>query len=267
MSGAWGTSPWGLGPWGGSVALSVVSAVATSTHTVLVTLTAPPMAVSPINTGDALNPETWSQTAADGTVFTVLAVRQVTTTSFEIRTLEQQPGYLTSCTVSCPTLLTPSGAPLVPPTSSAFPGVAAAVQPFTDAGVTDFDLANPQLPRTGVPGTLRTTSSGDYATEAGRALLEKLVVRAITTQQGGFFFLPNYGFGLTNKQLVTPSKLGALRANLRAVVEQISMVKAADVEVSFAQATGVTTVTVTAEAQDGQTVEVVRKINPPNVSV
>jgi Amt family ammonium transporter len=53
VSAPFGISPWGLGSWGSAGPLYVVSAIATTTHTVRVTLSVRPRAVAPTATGDA----------------------------------------------------------------------------------------------------------------------------------------------------------------------------------------------------------------------
>jgi hypothetical protein len=247
--------------------LSVVGAVATSTNTVLVEVTAPALAMSPVGAGDALNPRTWSVMRGDnGFSFTILAVRDAgDALVFEVRTLEQLGGWLISHTVACPAMLDASRAPIQPPTSAKFLGVEAFVKPYDEAGVVDFDIANPPAPLSGIPATIPTTAAGDYATVAGADLAEKLIIRAITTSVGGFFFLPDYGFGLGTKSVVTPSNLGRLKADIVRTVEAIPMIDAANAQVGFDNATGVLTVTVFASLQNtGQTIQVVRRFSPRN---
>jgi hypothetical protein len=273
FGGMWGTGGWGLGPWGGvgspgGGALTVAGALATTTNTVQVTLSAPPLAVSPIGQGDALNPSTWTITDTAGNTYTVMAVLQDNATQFELQTLEAFQGWLTVHTVASATLTDATGHLVGVPDSAPFAGVQAATMPLTDSGVTNFDLANPQTPATGIAGILRTTPGGDFATEAGAALIEKLIYRAINTQLGGFAHLPDYGFGITIKQNVTPAKLSRLKADLVQLVENIPGVAAADCRISFDNASGIMTVTTTAQlTQTGQQIQVINRTPPPSVKL
>jgi hypothetical protein len=267
MSGAWGTGTFGLGPWGGlgglggGPPLGLTFAMATSTHTVIATLTEPPLAQSSISVGDALNPQTWSIVRGDtGAQLTILTVRMLSSIQFEIRTLEPLAGWRVSHTVSSTTLVDASGNTISSPESFTFPGLEAASKPYDDAGVTDFDAANPQT--AGVPGTVTTTPGGDYATEGGAALAEKLIIRAITTSVGGFFHLPDYGFGMNNKLIVTPSKLGRLKADLIRTIEAIPVIDSAGVQTTWNNALGILTITVDAVLTNtGSTVQVVQSLS------
>jgi hypothetical protein len=266
--GAWGLGTWGLGPWGGLAGLgggilSFVSAYATSTNTVLVQLAAPPLAQSAVGVGDALNPVTWSVVQDDtGFVFTVIAVLEVAPDMFELRTLEKLGSWLSTHTVSSTTLVDGGGNPIVPPTAANFAGVQASVQPFSDAGVTDFDIANPQVPNTGTPANIPTTAAGDFDEEAGAALAEKLIIRAITTSTGSFFHLPKYGFGFAKGQNVTSSNLPTIKAQILLLVQAIPVVSSAVVGLNFDNTSGILTVTVTAVLRNtGNTIQVINHTN------
>jgi hypothetical protein len=240
--------------------LSIVGAVATSTHTVLVTLSTPPLASSLIAAGDALNPATWTVVRDDtGLSFTVLESTMFDSVNFELYVLEPLAGWRITHTVSAPDLLDPFGDPIVPPESADFLGVESSALPYEQAGVVDIDLANPQTPPTGTPGTIRTTAAGDYDTEGGVALAEKLILRVITTAQGGFFYMPNFGLGLQPKLIVTIASLGALKAAVIRAVEGLSIVNSADAALSWDNTNGVLTVTVSAQLNSGQTVQVVNR--------
>jgi len=282
FAGTWGTGGWGLGPWGGigspgGGALTVASALAFTTNSVEVVLSAPPLAVSPIGLGDALNPSTWQVTDALGNTYTVMAVSpggpdplnaDNPAATFSLQTLEAFQGWLTVHTVTAATLVDPNGNPVGSPDSATFRGVQAATKPLADSGVVNFDLANPQTPATDIAGILRTTPGGDFATEAGAALIEKLIYRAINTQLGGFAHLPDYGFGITIKQNVAPAKLARLKADLVQLVENIPGVAAADCRISFDNASGIMTVTTTAQLkQTGQQIQVINRTPPPSVKL
>jgi hypothetical protein len=271
--GDWGTEEWGLGEWGGVAgsgagALSIASALAVTTNTVQVTVTYPPLAQSAIGNGDALNPATWQVTDSLGNTYTVMAVSELNSEVFLLQTLEAFQSWQITHTVTSTTLIDANNNPIGTPDSANFAGVQAASLPLTNSGVVDFDLANPQTPVNGIPGVMRTTAAGDFDTVAGAALAEKLIYRAITTQTGGFFHLPDYGFGITIKQNVTPAKLARLKADLIQTVENIPVIAAADVSISFDNSSGIMTVITTAQLKDtGQQIQVVNNVPPPNVKL
>lgn len=215
MSG-FGISPYGLGPYGlgGSGVLSVSGAQPTSERTVVVTLTRPPLQSSTIGVGDATNPATWSITRTDdGTVFHVLAAKVLSDPSqVELYTLEKFFSYSILHTVACPGLLEPGGAPIVVPTSATFHGCTAVVVSSSTSAAVDF--ANPQTSGDAVPGTYQFDTSGDYASDTGMAFLQKIIIRRLTTDPGGFFYMQQYGLGIQTKAPLKTADMGKLKAQI-----------------------------------------------------
>jgi phage baseplate assembly protein W len=215
--------------------MSFDSALATSTRTVRVTLTADARAVSAIGTGDALNPATWRVVSLDhaanvDVTFTVLAVRQVSPSVYELLLLEKLGSYLVTHVVSSTTLLDETGSLVSVPRSADFLGIeeASARQDL----VAPADLRNNPVPRSPA-GTLVVDSAGDYETHSGVALLKKLILRRLTTAPGDFFHLPDYGLGLRAKDPMNPAELPRLKAEVERQVMLEPEVDAVRAQVSL----------------------------------
>lgn len=222
----WGTMPWGLGSWGLSFAsaladLSISGAVAQTTNSVRVALTAPALASSPTVAGGALNPATWSVTRLDtGDGFTVLAVTQVASDVYDVHVLEDFAPFFVLHRVESTTLRRVDGAVVVPPTSADFQGLASASTATLAALaasrlLSPVDVANPPTPRSpSVGGTLVITSGGDYESVSGAELVRKLIIRRIVTNVGDFFHLPNYGIGINVKEPLPSNDLVKLQTDI-----------------------------------------------------
>jgi len=243
----WGLSPWGLGMWGlGTLtALSIESCRAASLRSVRVVLSMPPLAGSTIVEGDALNPNTWYiQDLQTSEFLTVTCVAQISSTEFEVFTIERVPSYPYELRIGSSTLVTASGVLISSPSSCDAPGLAY-TPPHVE--VTQLlDLKNPQFPLNDQPGgTLRVDASGDYEVHTGIDVLRKLVIRRLTTMPGAFFHMPDYGIGLRVKEpLVTPD-LVKLRTEIRQQLLKEPEFDAVDVGLSLS-ADGVLHITVRA---------------------
>lgn len=213
--GSFGTGYYGLGPSG---VLSIDRAYVTSERSVVVVLTKPPLQDSTIGLGDALNPASWALTREDdGTIFHILASRLYTgQNEFELYTLEKFFDYSILHSVSGAGLLEPSGAPIVPPTSTTFPGCRVAARPNSPRGV--VDLANPPFGDAAIAGNYQVDATGDYVNDSGEDFLRKIIVRRLSTDPGGFFYLDQYGIGLQLKEPVPNTDLGKLKAQIELVL-------------------------------------------------
>lgn len=90
--------------------LAVTKALAIATNTVQVTLSAPPLAQSPIVAGDALNPATWLVLRTDTNAgFNVMTVVQVSPTVFNVIIFDRFASALVQHQVSAPTMIDPFG--------------------------------------------------------------------------------------------------------------------------------------------------------------
>lgn len=217
----WGIGDYGGDPWGGGVIgdLYVVGATLTSERTVELELSKPPRAVSSVADGDALNPLTWFVRTYDSTgaidrVLLVLAVRQVSTTVFELYTLDKFSSHLILHRAGSTTLVDPTGFLIAAPTSADFLGSLAQVPLVVNRGL--VDVANPQLGKDGsVGGTLVVGASGDYENESGEALYRKLVLRRLLTTPGDWFhYDPSYGVGIRLKEPFLANDLVKLKGDV-----------------------------------------------------
>lgn len=226
MAGAWGTGSYGTGPYGGSggSAISISGARALSTHSVVVTLSSAPQNEDPFKSGDVLNPQTWTvQQLVSLDFFTIIAVRchDALLNEFEIQTLEPLDNHLIQHQVKSLTLRSSAGVLITAPHEADFAGLVEEIDPVAKTDQRRFptrDLANPPTPAEsgegGIGGTLRIDSDGDYTTVSGVELVKKLVLRRLFTKPGGFFHLPNYGFGLAIKEPVRGGDVITLKADL-----------------------------------------------------
>lgn len=160
----------------------------------------PDFAVSPNGVGDALNPASWLVQNKGGAALTVLQIARVDETTFDVTVQEQMPSHLQPLTVGSTGLLF---------LGQLF-GFTFTVQGmywkevFTQEGASsrkrrvnaDLDNKPTPLPQSSLIGGTLTIRGGDYATVHGKALVEKLQMRRLTTRTGGFFHLPGYGLGV-----------------------------------------------------------------------
>lgn len=230
LTDGYGLESYGIDEWGFGDSelpeLSIESAIALTTHTVRVTLTAEPMHRSPIAPGDALNPDTWVLTRADEAApFVLLEVEEISALVFQLRTWKPLGPARISHTVSAVAMRGSDGS-LVTPTFFVFPGLLAAAEATDKARMAGrrlamVDLSNPQLPQVDPSpgGTLLIEAGGDYASDSGSALVKKLIIRRLTTPRGGFFHLPDYGVGLVLKEPLPSSDLVKLAAEIERQVK------------------------------------------------
>lgn len=105
--------------------------------------------------------------------------------------------------------------------------------PTADLVVPSRDFANPQtlqglldpLPNTtnaAQLGTLPTDETGDLATDEGLQSYKKRVIRRLTTRQGAYLHLPNYGVTIWKhvKQLARPGLAQQLAAEAESQIRQ-----------------------------------------------
>lgn len=120
---SWGLGAWGLDVWGSDPTLTVQAAVATTTHSVTVTLSRAPRAYSVLSPGDALNPSVWEVFRTDLTrTFTPIGVLKITDRRFQIFLREALSSRNYSHTVRSNTLLSAATGVLISlPRSAEFP--------------------------------------------------------------------------------------------------------------------------------------------------
>jgi hypothetical protein len=235
----WGTGGWGVSPWGGGVLTgpTIIGTYAISDRIVHVTLDLPARAVSPTTLGDALCPGTWSITnTTSGQTWTILSVRQVSSTEFELLTLERLDDYVTTLVVATAYLLDASGTVSGATSSGTFLGVVEEAlstnqKRTANKGLSLVDVANPPTPNSPVGGTLELMSSGDYLQVGGDALLRKLVLRRLTTSPGEFWYLPDYGLGIQEKVVLLQNDVRALKQAIESTVLEEPDVEACSAKV------------------------------------
>lgn len=246
MTQGWGVSEWGLSEWGvsGGTDLFLEGAAAISERQVLVALSIPPLATSPIGVGDALNPATWSIERLDTQFFfTILAVEQTSATLYTLYTLEKFGNVLIDHRVATTSLLDTSMVPLTSPKNALFAGCKAAQTKATPAA--QGDLASVQLAASSLEGVLQVLPGGDYLLQSGSSLLRKLIYRRLTTTRGAFFHLPEYGSGLKVKEPVNPANLPAMQADVERAISLEPEIERASVRITLSP--GILTVVVTAK--------------------
>lgn len=223
----YGDSPYGTGPWGGALSVTTISvsaAWAITTHSVRVVLTSEPLHSDPFASGDAENPLTWTIVdLTTGRALTVVVASMHDDTSVDLTTIEPLGDHLETHVVTAVGLFSVDGFLVTSPADAQFLGVVQTIDPSDSrADFRDRDLANPpfQIARsTGYAGTLLIGDDGDFDTDSGEQLIRKLVLRRMGTLRGAFRHLPDYGFGLREKEPITGS--GDLVSLLRDAEEQI----------------------------------------------
>jgi len=248
----YGVSPWGTGYWGdGNAEISTGSdgvAYAVGNRVVRVNLAVEPLHVSTSGTGDALNPRTWKiQNLATGQVWTLMAVKMLTDTSYEILTLEPLPKHFTELELSTVGLRDVIQTPFssmeflfngcylasenTPETALASKGITqtdlfnALTAPLTDGAGNSYSEM--------VSGTLVVDSAGNYEMQSGADLVRKLILRRLIAKPGDFFHLPNYGLGLRVKEPLPVSDLRKLAAAIEEQVNQEPEVQASKASLSY----------------------------------
>lgn len=270
----WGLGLWGLGPFGSlSSAISVASALASSTNTVRVTLTNLPQEIDATANGDVLNTATWLVTRLDtGQVFTVLQVRPFDEPyTFELDLLEPLGNYRITHRVQSSTLLSSAGILISAPKSADFAGVVVSVAPplsTPQRSYTSVDLANPPAPQglDSLGGTLIIDANSDYRNEDGASLLRKLIIRRLVTVPGEFFHLPTYGVGITVKE---PLRGGDIIKLQKLIEQQVLLepdVESVQAQVSLSRSSGILTLKIKAlQRKNGEAVEIGLQVPPPGV--
>lgn len=250
----WATYPWGFGAVG---AMSITQAYALGPHIVRVYLSKPPRARSVLTPGDALNPQAWLVSLADGSrQFTVISVQHVINeVVWDLYVLQEFEAFGVDHRVRSLTIRDKQGVPISDPNFAIFGGAVAPLKnPLVAAN--PYDLAsNP------VQGTLEMDSSGDFKRQRGKALIEKLIIRRLTTLEGGFTFMPGYGLGLRVKEPLVGTDIVKLQADIeRQLLREIEL-ETVKVRVRL-ESNGTMTILVRATMQSGEAVSIPVPVNP-----
>ena len=209
---SWGLGEWALTEWGADPRLIMQSAVATTTHSVTVTLSRAPRARSPLSPGDALNPSVWEVFRTDASrTFTPIGVLKINDRRYQIFLREALSSRNYSHTVRANTLLSAATGVLISaPRFTTFPGVWPTTAINEPRGPWDFEQSNV------MSGALNTNTGGTYGRIFSEDVLRKLIFRRLTTIPGAFYHLSEeeFGQGLRAKEGMRASSLPALKANV-----------------------------------------------------
>jgi len=274
VTAGWGILPWGRGAWGSAdMDLHIVSALATGPNTVEVTLSMEPMHVTGFSIGDALDPRTWFIMRADtSTSFTILAVREVSSTVFELRVLEPFGSWRVSHRVQSNTLQSVGGFTIIAPRYADFLGVEAEDRVSglpVNRQYRQRDIANPPTPKglDNIGGTLIITSGGDYANEEGAALVRKLVIRELFTNPGEFFWLPTWGIGVAEKIPLPASDMVLLKTTIERQIKRNPEVEGATASLNLAS-DGTLTIKLRVQVRSsGQSIDIAAQVSSAGVSL
>lgn len=229
---------------------------------------APQFAKTPYSLGDALNPSSWTLERADGSqTFTAIQVIEVSPTIFNVSFSAVLPSHLIELNAGCTLYFSGSLVTL----ATTLQGMIWAPV-FTPDGVAaqklqvTTDLANPPTPVPGtsnVGGTLQI-AGGDYVNETGDAFVRKMILRLLVTPTGGFFHLPDYGYGILNaKTFIPPAKLLETKQGIeQAIRNSVPEVQAVQAQITLAP-NGVLTVNIAARTKpQGSTIYVSASSQP-----
>lgn len=218
---SWGTGPWGLGAYGVAAALTVERAWAVSTHEAVVVLSRPPLDRSLVLPGDVRNPLSW-QFSVPATL-QVFEVAEITPhehpLSWRVRSVQQFINSTGTMRVTAVTLRDAADHVVTTPDSADFAGVTEVATSTPQALLTrrrvgSRDLASAPSPSSGDTnlGGVLVVQGGDYALVEGPALIQKLLLRRLTTTPGDFYHIPAYGVGLRVKQPIPGGDLVRFKA-------------------------------------------------------
>lgn len=232
---SFGLDSWGLDSfWGADPSLYLQSAVASTTHSVTVTLTQPVKARSPISPGDALNPSSWTVTRVDTSAeFVVIGVRKLTSRRYTLylRTALSSFNYVHR--VRATELMTPGGILISAPFETDFRGVLATTRTNEPTG--PFDLRSSNI----IGGGLVTNEAGGYQRIYGDEVIRKMIYRRLSTMPGSYFHLTEdeFGVGLKIKEVLRGSSLPALKVRVEQEIQREPGVLGVSTELSLSNGT------------------------------
>lgn len=214
---SFGLTEWGLSVWGTDSSLYLESAVALTTHAVLVTTSYPMRMSSPLGVGDALNPSTWAVYRDDNSYnWTVVGCARVNDRRIILYLRTALQSWNRTHTVRTTELRSSSGVLIVAPYELTFRGVLPTTA-ISEPRV-PFDLASTNANA----GGLRTTEAGSYERVFGDDMIRKMVLRRITTFPGSYFHIapPEFGADIKSKEAIRNSALIALKTKIELEIMQ-----------------------------------------------
>lgn len=243
----WGLGEWGLSPYGTDPNLLLESAVAITTHSVMVTTSRSLRISSAIALGDALNPATWTVSrVTTGAAYTPTLVQKLSERRVLITLREPLASWNYYHRVGSTTLQAANLVLVSAPYYLDFRGVLSTTATSEPDGI--FDLFTSDV----VGGSLQTTEAGGYARVYGVDVIRKLIFRRLTTMPGSFFYLSDseYGVGLKIKGILRTHSLAALQ---REITDEIAREPGViEVKVRLSLGSGVLSIHVRARTDLGE---------------
>jgi len=237
-------------PFGGAPPFAVSYAFALAPNKVRVLLTAPALRTSATTPGSALRPASWTVQRLDtGAFLPVAFVEAVTPQAFDLTLGTNLGGATTQHRASALGVVNEAGSPISSPTFADFAGLRTALLAGTDPPPSDF--RNWSAPRNPAGGTLQIGTDGDYRMESGTDYERKMIIRRLTTERGGFFYLPDYGAGIAAKNNVSAANLPRLQREIQRQVGLEPTVASARVQVTLQPAYGIMNIVVAARLRSG----------------
>lgn len=245
----------------------IVAAAQSNVAAVDVTFASAPKAVSEILLDDALRPKSWRLLSADpnAVIPTVVQVEALDSLTFRLSLSKALSYPATYLVEAAPTIETEANEVPIICRCVFFDTTFAYVAPRDAVQGQSGDLANPQTSRDGGfgvgLGTYQINDRGDLALEGRVAGVRKRILRRAMTALGGFYHLPNYGFGQGIKEPLRPSALRSIAIEAKRQVELEPEVRRASVSMrQVPEAPNVVVMVIRAVLSNGLEVEVVENI-------
>lgn len=223
----YGTDYWGVGPWGIEPATGVFSiedVFANSERTVRVTFTKAARVGTAFRVGAALNLSNWAISVVGATTnLRLVAVREVEGSGgrqFELYCLEKFPDVHSTLQVSCPNIVSATGASMVSPTLATCAAAQVPAKVKQTNRVNFVDIQNRQAAPDDVSGILAVQAGGDYASDEGDALLYKMIVRRLIAKPGEFTHIARERFGV-GFRVQEPTPLSDVPALISEIERQV----------------------------------------------
>ena len=235
-----------------SSSFAVNYAFALAVNRVRVAFSTAPLASARTVPGSAMNPASWGsgvQRLDTGAYLPIAAVEQVDALTFDLTlganlgaaNVQHRVTAATVVNVDC------TG---VSPDSADIAGLFATAGATSDPPPSDF--RNWSAPRNPAGGTLQIGTDGDYRMESGVEYERKMIIRRLTTDPGGFFYLPDYGAGIATKRNYSTAALPRLQRELQRQVMLEPSVASAQVTVTLHPGQGILNIVVAAKLRNGQ---------------
>lgn len=234
-----------------SSSFAVGYAFALAVNKVRVTFSTAPLASARTVPGSALNPASWGagvQRLDTGAYLPIAEIVAVDALTFDLTLGANLGAANVQHRVTATSVVNADGTP-VSPDSADFAGLFATAGATSDPPPSDF--RNWSAPRNPAGGTLQIGTDGDYRMEGGVEYERKMIIRRLTTDPGGFFYLPDYGAGIAAKRNYSTASLPRLQRELQRQVMLEPTVASAQVTVTLQPAQGILNIVAVAKLRSG----------------